>query len=249
MLSFDVFARLVLELFDAEVDEPVVEVFAAEVRVAIRGLDLDDALVHGQQRYIEGATTKIENEHIFLVLEFLRQPVSKGSSIRLTDDSERLQVGNRRGVNRSLALRVVEVRRHRDHCFRDLVDNIVWIFVKESLSCLLQLLQNEGGYLLSLIVLVFVLELDFDHGLLAGAWLHGEGPVLEIVGEGRIIVLHANESLRPIDGVLGIAMRLVDGGLPDELAVLSERDLRRRGRLAVLVVNDLDFVISPHADT
>merc|ERR1719463_76800 len=50
----DVLLVLALELLHKVVDGAVVEVLAAQVRVTRGGLDLEDALLDGEQRHVEG---------------------------------------------------------------------------------------------------------------------------------------------------------------------------------------------------
>merc|ERR1719160_758839 len=59
-------AYLALELLDEVVDGAVVEVLAAQVRVARGRLDLEDALLNREERHIEGAAAEVEDEHVAL---------------------------------------------------------------------------------------------------------------------------------------------------------------------------------------
>src|SRR5713226_2818960 len=53
-------ALVLLELVDEPVDDPLVEVVAAEVRVAVRGLHLEDALAELEDRDVERAAARSE---------------------------------------------------------------------------------------------------------------------------------------------------------------------------------------------
>jgi hypothetical protein len=99
---------LALELLGKVVDEAVVDVFAAKVGVAAGGLDLEDALLHGEEGDIEGAAAKVDDEDLLLVLDGLVQAVGNSSRGGLVDDTEDLEAGDGASVLGSLALRVVE---------------------------------------------------------------------------------------------------------------------------------------------
>ena len=51
-----------------EADQAVVKVLATQVRVSGGRLDLEDALLDGQQRHIKGAAAQVEDEHALLVV-------------------------------------------------------------------------------------------------------------------------------------------------------------------------------------
>ncbi len=55
---------LALELCDEVVHHAVVEVFSTQVSVSSSRLNLKDAILNGEDRHIESATTKIEDEDI-----------------------------------------------------------------------------------------------------------------------------------------------------------------------------------------
>merc|ERR1719301_324563 len=108
---------LALELRAEVVEEAVVEVLPAEVGVAGGGLDLEDALLDGQQGDVEGPAPEVEDDdvalarHVGLLVEAVRDGRRRG----LVDDPHHVQPGDGAGVLGGLALRVVEVRGHGDH--------------------------------------------------------------------------------------------------------------------------------------
>ncbi len=124
------------ELGDDPVDDALVEVVAAEVRVAVGRLHLDDALAHLEDRDVEGAAAEVVDGDRLVLL--LVEAVGQRRRRRLVDDAHDLEAGDRARLLRGLALRVVEVRRHRDDRLRHRLAEVL-------LGGLLQLLQHHGG--------------------------------------------------------------------------------------------------------
>ena len=110
--SFDeIDAFLLLELRDDPVDDALVEVVAAEVRVAVGRLDLDDAFADFEDRDVEGAAAEVVDGDRLVLL--LVEPVGQRRRRRLVDDAHHFEAGDLPGVLGGLALRVVEVGRAR----------------------------------------------------------------------------------------------------------------------------------------
>ncbi|GKT78696.1 NAD-specific glutamate dehydrogenase [Colletotrichum tofieldiae] len=149
---------LALELVDEVVDEAVVEVLTTQVGVTSGGLDLEDALLNGQEGHIEGTTTEIEDENVALALGLLVQAVRDGGGGGLVDDAQHVEAGNETGVLGSLTLGVVEVGGDSD-------DGVVDLATEESLGSLAHLDQDHGRDLLGRERLGLALELDLDVGL------------------------------------------------------------------------------------
>ena len=115
-VALDVDSGLLLEGSNAEIDENVIKVFTTEMGVAICGLDFKDAILNGEERHIESASTKIENEHILFTLTGLVKAVSDCGGSRLVDDTLHIETSNSAGVLGCLALGVIEVSRDGDDC-------------------------------------------------------------------------------------------------------------------------------------
>ena len=127
------------------VDEPAIEVVAAEVGVTRGGADLDDAVADVEDADVERAAAEVEHEHGLVRL--LVEPVGQGRGGRLVDDAQHLQPGDLPGVLGRLPLGIVEVRRHGDHRLGDLL-------AEELAGVLGQLAQHERRDLLGRVLLV-----------------------------------------------------------------------------------------------
>ena len=183
-----------LELIGEVVDDPAVEVVAAQMRVASRRHNLDDPFADGQNADVESAAAKIEDENR-LVLELVHA-VRQRSCGGLIDDPQDLQAGDPSGVLGRLPLCVVEMRRHRDHGFGD-------PFTKELASVLHQLAQHLCRDFLRCVLLAIHLEpcrtIRPGHDI--------EGDRVELAGD--LVVLSADEPLRGVDGALRDSRSLV----------------------------------------
>ena len=127
---------LFLNSADHPVDDALIEIVAAKMRVAVGGLHLDDALAHFEDRHVERAAAEVVDGDRFVLL--LVEAVGQRRRGRLVDDAQDVQAGDLAGVLGGLPLRVVEVRRHRDDRVGDLLAEVV-------LGRGLQLLQHHRG--------------------------------------------------------------------------------------------------------
>ena len=141
---FEIDARFLLVLGDDVVDEALVEVLAAEERVAVgrQHLELVLAVDVGDldDRDVERAAAQVVDRDLavaFLLVEAERERRRR----RLVDDPLHVEAGDLAGVLGRLPLRVVEVRGHRDDGFGDFLAEVV-------LGGLLHLAQDLGRHLL-----------------------------------------------------------------------------------------------------
>ena len=212
------------------VDETVVEILTTQVSVTGSRLDLEDTLLDGEERDIEGTTTEIEDEDVALTLNLLVETVGNGSGGRLVDDTEDVEASNETGVLGSLTLRVVEVGGNGD-------DGVGHLATKVGLGGLTHLGENHGGDLLGGEGLGLALELDLDDGL-AGTVDDLEGEVLHIGLNLSIVELATDETLGIEDGVGGVHGDLVLGGITDETLGVGEGDERGGGAVTLVIGDD-----------
>src|SRR5262245_8610838 len=72
--------------FNEKIDEAFVEIIAAKARVAVRGKDLENAVVKFEDRKIECAAAKIIDGDFGALLEFI-EAVGQRRSGRFVDDA------------------------------------------------------------------------------------------------------------------------------------------------------------------
>ena len=220
----EVDALLALELGHHPVDDGLVEVVAAEVVVARGRLDLEHALAQLQHGDVEGAAAEIEDQD-GLIGAVLVEPVRERGGGRLVDDAQDVEAGDLAGVLGGLALRVVEVRGHRDHCVGHGLAEI-------RLGVGLELLQDHRRELRRCQLRVPRLDAHVVVRSCDDVVRHHRHLL------GHLGLLTAHEALDGEDGVLGVRFTLALGGHADEaVAVLGERD-DGGGRTAALGVRD-----------
>ncbi|KAI3485069.1 hypothetical protein L1887_51742 [Cichorium endivia] len=232
---------LALELLDEVVDETVVKVLTTKVGVTSGGLDLEDTLLDGEERDIEGTSTKIEDEDVLLTLGLLVETVSDGGGSGLVDDAHHVEARDDTGILGGLTLRVVEVGGDGD-------DGILDGATEVGLGSLAHLEENHGRNLLGGEGLLLALVLDADLGLTTDAG-DLEGPVLHVGLDLGVVELAADETLGVEDGVVGVHGDLVLGSIADETLRVGEGDIGGGGAVTLIVGNDLDAVVLPDGDT
>ncbi len=123
-----------LEFIDQPVDDPLIQVVAAQVRVAVGGLHFNHAFAHFQNRDVKSPAAKVvDGDHLVLSLV---EPIRQRRRRRLIDNAFYIEPGNLPGIFRGLPLGIVKIRRHGDHGLCHFLAEVVF-------RRLLQLLQNQ----------------------------------------------------------------------------------------------------------
>ena len=145
-------AVLLLEFVGDVIDQDLIEIVAAQVGVAVGGLDLEDAVADVENGNVEGAAAQVEDGDLFVLL--LVESIRQGRGGRLVDDAHALLVllaglrifdlpfgfeaGDLGGIDGSLPLGVVEVGGHGD-------DGLAHGVAEVGLGGFLELAQDQGG--------------------------------------------------------------------------------------------------------
>ena len=101
-------AVLALEFVHEPLDDGLVKVVPAQVRVAVGGKHFEDAVAEFEDAHVVRATTQVK-DHDFLVGGLFVQSVCQSCGCRLVDDAFHLKAGNFSGFLGGLTLAVVEV--------------------------------------------------------------------------------------------------------------------------------------------
>ena len=223
-LAAKIQAVFLAELVGQPAYDALVDVVAAQVGVSVRRFDLDHAFADLEDRDIEGAAAEVIDRN-GLVLLFV-QPVRQRGRGWLVNNSLHVEPGNLAGVLGGLALRVIEVGRHRNDCFGHWLPQII-------LGGLLQLLQDHGGDLRRGILLALR-----HNGHVVARLNHLVGHHLHLFVD--FVKAPPHEALDGEDRVLRVGNSLVLGHLPHRaLARLGKTHDRRRSTAAFFVGNHL----------
>ncbi len=216
-----------LEFIGQVVDQPEVEILAAQMGVAVRGLHLEDAVADFKHRNVEGSAAQVEHHDLFLGL-FIETVGQRGRG-RLVDDPEHVETCDLAGVLGCLALAVVEVCRHGDH-------RVGHRFPQVFLGGFFDVAQDKRRYLGRAVVFVA----DVDPDVAVRCLLNGKRQNLDVVLDLAGIELPSDEPFDAKDRILGIGDGLSLGDLPDEtLARFRNRHHRRGGPSAFGIGDDL----------
>jgi hypothetical protein len=222
------------ELSGDPVDDSLVQVVAAEMGIAVGGLHLDHAFAHFEDRYVERAAAEVVHGDRLVLL--LVEAVGERGCGRLVDDAHDLEAGDLTSVLGGLALRVVEVRRHRDDRLGHRLSQVL-------LCRVLELLQDHRG--------------DFRRRVLLAGSAHARIAVARAHDLVRhhlhllayFVELAAHEPLDREDGVLRVGDRLPLGHLSDQpFAGLREGHDRWRQTSAFRIGDHDRFAALHHRD-
>ena len=208
-------SKVALNVVERDGDQQVVDVVAAEMRVAVGGDDFEDALVQLENRDVEGAAAEIVNRDRggFLLVE----TVGQRSGRRFVDQTQDFESGDAAGVFRGLALRVVEVRGHGD-------DGLGHRRGEVALGIALELAQDERRNLRRRVGLVA--QLDAQHFARREVVGQAEREELQLVL--YVFDAAAHQALHAVHGALRSLDQVLAGGVADDdLVVLVEGDDRR----------------------
>src|ERR1700689_4729316 len=204
-----------LELIGQVVDQPAVEIVAAQVGVAGRGAHLDHPVADVEDAHVERAAAQVEHQDGLVLL--LVKPVRERGRRRLVDDPQHLEARDPAGVLGRLPLGVVEVRGHRDHRLGDLLAEALRRIIDE-------LAQHQRGDLLGRVLPAVNVEPDRP----VRARYHVEGDRVQLAL--HLVEPAADEPLGRVDRPLGVQDRLAPGQLADQpLPLRGEGDHRGGG--------------------
>jgi hypothetical protein len=210
----EVLAVLLAHLAEHPLDDLLIDIATAEVRVATGTEHRRRALVldadHG---HVERAAAEvIDHERLRLALV---ESIGNRGRRGLVDDRERIETRDLRGLGRRVLLRLLEVRRHRDH---GVVDRLA----DHALGSGLELLEDARADKLG----IEIAAAGARHGLLSE----------------RIALAH--DALDLEDHVAGLARHLLFRRFSDgDLSRVRDVDDRRRGRLVLAIRDHLDLAL------
>ena len=169
-------------------EDAVVEVVAAQRRIAARGENFEDSARELEKRDVERAAAEIV-DHVG-TLGTIVEAVGERSRRRLVEKAQNREVRKTGGVLRRLALRIVEVGGNRDHGARQIAAETV-------LGALCKRAEDFGTHLDGRLDACG--RGDADHRRIV------DEVVRQIVDVGQILHRAADEALGGGNGVLGIA--------------------------------------------
>ena len=103
----------------------MVEIVTTKVGITVGCFYFEYTVAEFEHRYIVGTTTAVEDNNLH-VLVGLVEAISQGSSGRFVDDTAYVQTSDLTGFLSSLTLGVVEVCRHCDDSFGNLLSEVVF---------------------------------------------------------------------------------------------------------------------------
>ena len=132
----DVRVEFLVVVLGEEIHDALIEIFTTKMGITGGSLNLEDALVDGQDGHIECTTTEIVDDNLTLLVGLV-QSVGESRCGGFVDDTKDVQTGDSTGVFGCGALRIVEVG-------WDCNDGIDDLFAEIRFCYLLHLAQDHG---------------------------------------------------------------------------------------------------------
>ena len=228
-------AVLCSELAGEPVNDDLVKIVTAQVRVTVGGQHLEHAVTELEDRDIEGTAAEVVHGH-FHVLFLLVQAVCQSGSRGLVDDTLDVQTGDTAGFLGGLTLRVGEVSRNSDNRFCHFLTEVFF-------RRLFHLLQNHGGDFLRRVQLTIdvyarSIVLTADH-------------FIRYAGHFRIhlVIGLTHETFDGEHGIVGVGNGLTLGRRADfTLTTVGEGHYGRGCALPLVVDDDSRLIAFHHSD-
>src|SRR5690554_1457598 len=109
----DIDAGIAPKFLDEIIDDRLIDIISAELCITVGRDDVDDVTADLEDRNIEGPAAEVVNDDEVVIL--LIEAVSERGCGRFVDDPLDIETGDFTRILGRLALRVVEIRRDRDH--------------------------------------------------------------------------------------------------------------------------------------
>ena len=217
------------------VDDALIKVVAAQVRVAIGGFDFKDAIPEFEDGNVKRAAAKVVHRDFFIAL--FVQAVREGGRGGFVDDARDLEARDFARVFGGLPLRVIKISGHGDDGFCDRFAEVVF-------GGLLHFLQHHRR--------------DLGRRIGLAVELHRCQPIgvaHDLIGHfgnfrAHLVASAAHEALDRVNGFARIGHGLAFGNLTDEaFPVLRECDNRGRGAPPFGIWDDHGIAAFHHGDT
>ena len=204
-----------LEFVDHVLEEPLIEVVPSQLGVPVRSKHFERPLGSDiQDRYVECPSSEIIDRDN--LVSFLIDSVAQSGSGGFVHDSLDLKSCDLSGIDRRLPLVVIEVGRHGDDRFGDLLSEVFFGIV-------LQFLQDFRGNLFR----PDMLSVEFDEAFPVPPFDHFEWDIPDVALD--LFEFPSNESFRRIYCLCGIRHRLPFCRGPHEYLSVLVRDDGRGG--------------------
>ena len=239
----EIHARITAEFSNQIVNDALIEVFAAEERITVRGkhfkLLVTVNVGNVNDRNIERAAAQVVHSDRAVRRAALVHTKGQCRGGRLIDDALHIQTSNTSGILRRLTLTVIKVGRHRNNGLRHGLAKII-------LSGLLHLAKHFSGNLLRR----KLLAAHFNPRVTVIGANDAERSKLKILLNFGIIKATTDQTLHGEERVLRICDGLAFGGSTHQnFTIVKIGDNRRRRTGAFAVFHHLDVIAFHDGDS